>query len=498
MKIAVYTCLTGGYDRLEEVDNTHDEVDCICFTDNPSFTSSTWDVRYIKDLGESTRDKIKTARMHKICAHRYLSEYSVSVWIDANMFNVQMDTIVQDCYSLAEDTVDMYITDHCGRNDVYEELQACIKLKKDDPEIMRAQIEKYRKEGLPEQSGLVETTLIFREHNSERLQQFCEQWWEEVRSHSIRDQLSFNYVAWKLGYDNYRTFTIQQRTGRYSNFRMHLKNYANSHQRHVLMAGPFLGELGWELMAWQAIVRFHTKAYGFDNVQVLCRPGHEFLYRDCADEFVTIDKRGQHSGPMLDGCLYTFTPKPVEERASQDKIYALAPSWELCSETALSQKKSNYIAYGNTASQEGYRYLFCIPRNESATNGWCMTQWSMLCEKLKSDSIACIGDSSNAAVIEGTNDLRDIPLARLVDVLAGSALCIGPVSDYMHLAALCRCSRVIIDRMSQQFLNNCTFHDLLTKVWNPFGAATNIMDTNDPQLDISALADAIQRAYENK
>jgi hypothetical protein len=479
MKIAVYTCTTGGYDRLEEIDNPYDHVACICFTDNRAFTSHTWQVRYIDDLGPENRDKIKTARHYKILAHRYLSDYDASVWIDGNMFDVHLDNIVKDCEALLDDTVDMYITDHCGRNDVYEELQACIKLSKDDPEIMRTQVEEYRAQGLPPQSGLVETTMIFRDHRSETLKAFCEQWWDEVRDKSIRDQLSFNYVAWKRGFTAYRTFTIQTRTTRYARFRMHLKNYANSHQYHILMAGPFLGELSWELMAWQGIVRFHTKAYGFDHVQLICRPDHAFLYHDCADEIITLDKQGQREGPYCDGALYSLSITAQQSRKQQNKVYALTATEQLCTTAAIGQKNCMYTRLGHKDDSLAFDCLLQVPKQhhtDGETGGWSLSTWKTLCAQVGDTArIACIGSTDEHDVVEGTRDLRGISLERLADAFASSRMCIGPVSAYMHLAALCGCPRIVFDDGKSQGVGDLSLRRLCEHVWNPFRTRTVVL-----------------------
>jgi len=42
--------------------------------------------------------------------------------------------------------------------------------------------------------------------------QLNEAWWREIEAGSVRDQLSFNYCAWRLGFA-YRTFPGNFRTG---------------------------------------------------------------------------------------------------------------------------------------------------------------------------------------------------------------------------------------------------------------------------------------------
>jgi len=70
----------------------------------------------------------------------------------------------------------------------------------DKPEIIKQQIDKYRKNNYPENNGLVSSKILFRRHNSV-IASFNELWWNEIAIHSKRDQLSFNYVAWKSGFN---------------------------------------------------------------------------------------------------------------------------------------------------------------------------------------------------------------------------------------------------------------------------------------------------------
>jgi hypothetical protein len=55
----------------------------------------------------------------------------------------------------------------------------------------------YRYENYPTGAGLAECPVILRRH-TKGTELFNEIWWNEIETHSRRDQLSFNYVAWKL------------------------------------------------------------------------------------------------------------------------------------------------------------------------------------------------------------------------------------------------------------------------------------------------------------
>ena len=68
---------------------------------------------------------------------------------------------------------------------------------KDKPEFIKKQIEKYKKEDYPRDNGMLIAMELVRRHNEMDVVKTMEHWWKEIENHSRRDQISFNYVAWK-------------------------------------------------------------------------------------------------------------------------------------------------------------------------------------------------------------------------------------------------------------------------------------------------------------
>ena len=64
---------------------------------------------------------------------------------------------------------------------------------------MQKQIDLYKKEGFPKHFGLNETNVIIRRKN-ESVRKVMDLWEDFLRKYSHRDQMSFNYVLWKLKY----------------------------------------------------------------------------------------------------------------------------------------------------------------------------------------------------------------------------------------------------------------------------------------------------------
>lgn len=60
-------------------------------------------------------------------------------------------------------------------------------------------MERYKKEGMPRNLGLIETNLMVINLRHTATRPFFELWKKEIEAGSHRDQLSINYCLWKLG-----------------------------------------------------------------------------------------------------------------------------------------------------------------------------------------------------------------------------------------------------------------------------------------------------------
>jgi hypothetical protein len=209
-KIAVYTSIFGKYDNLLEPQIKPDNVDFICFTDS-DITSETWQIRKQPVIYS---DSNRNAKKFKVLPHRYLSEYEYSIWIDGNtvmhgdptsLINSVLSNANVAFFSHANNVLD-------SRNCPYEEAKYILDIGhknyqlnpergilcfKDNPKVITEQMLAYEHAGFPKNNGLITGMIIFRRHNESDSIQTMEDWWTEISYRSKRDQLSFNYCAWK-------------------------------------------------------------------------------------------------------------------------------------------------------------------------------------------------------------------------------------------------------------------------------------------------------------
>ena len=198
-KIAVYTAIFGPFDGLLPQIKIKG-VDYICFTDQP-FTSKTWQIKHIDPVFEDSR---RNSRRIKVLPHLFLQEYEYSIFMDGN-YLIRRDIKPLLFEKLADANMAIFDHNQCedARNCVYDEYESIIRLmeekgvQKDDPKVLEQQIDRYKSEGYPEQNGLIFSAVLFRKHNEADVVKTMECWWDEIKNNSKRDQLSFNYAAWK-------------------------------------------------------------------------------------------------------------------------------------------------------------------------------------------------------------------------------------------------------------------------------------------------------------
>ena len=201
--IAIYTSIFGPYDGLVPQKKIPG-IEYLCFT-NRAFHSKTWKVIPCED---TEKNPVRTARKHKILAHRYLSDYNISVYMDGN-FLVRKDPSAYINQLLKQSPLAVY--DHSSvatdaRDCLYQELSYLLASNKTsgwsdlEIKIMKDQVERYKREGFPGKNGLIASGVLIRDHHDEKVKDLMESWWQELANGSTRDQLSFNYIAWKKGF----------------------------------------------------------------------------------------------------------------------------------------------------------------------------------------------------------------------------------------------------------------------------------------------------------
>jgi len=198
MKNIIYTAIIDGYDELIEPSVVTKGWKYICFTNDPNLKSNIWDIRVVE------MDKYliptKNNRKIKIQYYRYLKEkYDLSIYIDGKIgINCNLnDFLEKNVDGLNNKNIDIFLPKHFYRDCIYQEIDMCKKIKKENKMICYFLKKFYKKENYPENIGLHDNCLLIRRYPNNNMIQFMDKWWDMIERWSRRDQLSFGYILWK-------------------------------------------------------------------------------------------------------------------------------------------------------------------------------------------------------------------------------------------------------------------------------------------------------------
>lgn len=192
-RVVLYTVITGGYDLLAEF-SPEPGVEYWLFTDDPTISAQAfWNKTLLPNpAGLSPR---RWSRLPKLGPHLFLPAHDISIYMDAS---IKLNRPICEFARACVRDMPMAAHPHPKRNCLYSEAEKCLAARLDDPEIVRAQVERYRREGFPVNFGLAENGFLVR-RNVDDVIRFDEKWASEYLGGSQRDQLSFMYCVWRTG-----------------------------------------------------------------------------------------------------------------------------------------------------------------------------------------------------------------------------------------------------------------------------------------------------------
>ena len=196
-QFCVYTSVIGNYEKLnEQLVVNESNIDFICFTDDKYLTSSTWKIVHVNPV--FPLDLIRSARTIKICTHRFLPNYDISLYIDNSVkLKVIPERIFED---FLDGDYDLVCMKHSFRETVLNEFEEVLRLRYDKEDIILEQLNAYNLinpeilSQKPYWAG-----FMVRKHNKKIVIDSMEDWLAQVLRYSRRDQLSINYIICKYG-----------------------------------------------------------------------------------------------------------------------------------------------------------------------------------------------------------------------------------------------------------------------------------------------------------
>ena len=184
----VFTALFGQYETLNEITIfKNPKTKYVCFTDDPTLKSKTWEVRVIKTI--ESRSPARVSREIKMLGHKYFPEGTRSLYID-NTVGLKMDggMILDEWLKEA----DVALMEHTIRKTVRGEFFACSAYGLDDQKIIWNQYRHYKQfypvvlKQKPYWGGMIARV------NNAKTDKLMETWKQQFDIFAKRDQLCLN------------------------------------------------------------------------------------------------------------------------------------------------------------------------------------------------------------------------------------------------------------------------------------------------------------------
>jgi Protein of unknown function (DUF616) len=191
---AVYTALIGKYEKLQDQQvAAQSGLPFICFTDDPSLTSDTWEVRVIEPA--IANDPVRSARRLKVLGHDSLADFDETLWIDNR---VQLTARPEDVLDAWLENSDFTVPAHSYRRSIADEFAAVLEGGFDDPTMIQNQVLRYANIApcvLDDQP--LWTGILARRTGA--VQPTMDAWFAEIAQYSRRDQLSITFALHQSG-----------------------------------------------------------------------------------------------------------------------------------------------------------------------------------------------------------------------------------------------------------------------------------------------------------
>jgi len=192
-RIAIYTAISDDYDSIKLPERIDPHIDYILFTNRPAYDTGVWQIRPMTYFAD---DKTRMARFVKTHPHVLLYGYDIAIWIDSNIMILGDIAPIIDEFLRSGKPVGAI--PHPMRESICEEIEACIRYRRDDPDIMHEQLSHYRSMGF-DINILIESNFLIFNLRDERTRHFLDAWWGEIERYSKRDQLSLPYALKQTG-----------------------------------------------------------------------------------------------------------------------------------------------------------------------------------------------------------------------------------------------------------------------------------------------------------
>lgn len=192
-KIAVYTCIFGKYDKLQEPLINPDNIDYYVITDQKIPEDSLWNPIDWRIHCDKSLSDVEKNRFFKMKPDILFPDYKYSIYIDGNI------KVISDLtpYLKRLNKFGFSMHTHSERDCAYEELKAILLTYKANKDDVSTYYKYLLDNNLPRHYGLCECNVILRENHNLMCKKIMDQWWLEFHKNFKRDQVSLPLILYR-------------------------------------------------------------------------------------------------------------------------------------------------------------------------------------------------------------------------------------------------------------------------------------------------------------
>jgi len=253
-----------------------------------------------------------------------------------------------------------------------------------------------------------------------------------------------------------------------------------------LVAGPWVGEFGWELFHWIPHIRFLSHRY--DKTIVYCRTGLDLLYQDFA-ECKHFDVNSYETDACrVDGKFFVLSQYELDKYND----YEYFPNTRIANNQYGMKEYFDYSIYADCVTNPCDVIVHARSTNKCGTGfrNWSLEKWDELVSLLDC-KVGFIGLKESSYCPSGAIDLRGNNMKMVISYIVASKLVVGPSSGPMHLASLCKKKHLVWTDIKIEPGLNGTNRDRYETIWNPFKTPVIVVDKYGWQPPVDVIVEQI-------
>lgn len=271
----------------------------------------------------------------------------------------------------------------------------------------------------------------------------------------------------------------------------------------ILLAGPWVGEFGFEVAIWAPHVR--RVARDFDHVVVACEPGHEELYADFADEFIPTPVPKE---VVQRDCEFGHTT--FELGAGAPRVALSPPAhcdrwlnpYDLRDTMRWPYDHPPFMPDGTfepplrkVGKEDGFILVHARSSYKQPIKSWPIEKWEALCDSLIVEGrvIAAIGKTGESMVPKCAMPWQNLTLEQCARLFERSSIIVGPSSGPIHFANHYGVPAVWWCDFSHRWDLAMGTGTEASRCWNPH-QLSNVRVGGDWNPTVEDVLDAVQRS----